>query len=85
MAMNLSRAPLANGRCLTLVGSMLCVAAMAGGCDSNAPSSPAATAPGQSAPPAASPAAGNQDKGNLDTSSRRQHQKQQPGGAPQAK
>jgi hypothetical protein len=84
MAMNRSRSPLANGRSLTLVGSMLCAAAMAGGCESSAPTTPATSNPGASAPPAASPAAGDQGKGKVDTSSRRQHQKQT-GGAPQAK
>ncbi len=85
MAMNRNRAPLANGRCLTLVGSMLCAAAMAVGCESSAPSGPSATAPVSSSPPAASPEAGKQGKGKVDTSSRRQHQKQQTGGAPEAK
>ncbi len=85
MAMNRSRSPLANGRSLTLVGTMLCAAAMAGGCESSAPSGPGATVPVSSTPAATAPAAGNQGKGNADMSSRRQHQKQQTGGAPQAK
>lgn len=85
MAMNRSRAPLASGRCLALVGSMLCAAAMAGGCENSAPSGPGATVPVASTPSATSPTTGTQGKGKLDTSSRRQHQKQQAGGAPQAK
>jgi hypothetical protein len=85
MAMNRSRSPLANGRSLTLVGSMLCAAAITSGCESSAPSGPGATAPVSSTPSATSPAAGNQGKGTTDLSSRRQHQKQQAGGAPQAK
>jgi hypothetical protein len=84
MAMNRSRSPVANGRSLTLVGTMLCAAAMTGGCESSAPSGPGATAPVSSTPSATSPAAGNQGKGKVDTSSRRQHQKQT-GGAAQAK
>ncbi len=85
MAMNRSRAPQMTGRSLTLVGSMLCAAALAGGCESSAPSSPATSNPGASAPPAESPAAGNQGKGKVDTSSRRQRQKQQTGGTAPAK
>jgi hypothetical protein len=85
MAMNRSRDAVASGRCLRLVGSMLGAVAMAGGCESSTPTSPPATAPVAPAPPAASPAAGDRGKNNLDTTSRRQHQKQQAGGASQPK
>ena len=72
MAMNRSRSPLANGRSLTLVGSMLCAAAMTGGCENSTPTGPGGDRSGHSAAPSATtPAAGNQGKGNVDTSSRR--------------